>query len=169
MKRVHTNSFALSHFFSICKPIIAFYSDTLIAFQVTRSIGDGDVKRHGVTAAPEISTVRLVPADQFIILATDGFWDVLSPDECVALVCDTVKEPDMCAKRLVTEALARGSNDNVTVVIAFLQPVASLERIFGEGQQAPAAARTFFGSRSAAPDMSSYARGATADELQDTY
>lgn len=29
----------------------------------------------------------------------------------------------MCAKRLATESLTRGSGDNIAVVVAFLQPV----------------------------------------------
>lgn len=33
---------------------------------------------------------------------------------------DTVKHPAMCAQRLVTEALARGSGDNVACLVAFL-------------------------------------------------
>jgi len=35
-------------------------------------------------------------------------------------VLDTVKHPAMCAQRLVTEALARGSADNAACVVAFL-------------------------------------------------
>ena len=34
-----------------------------------------------------------------------------------------VKEPGMCAKRLATESLTRGSGDNIAVAVAFLQPV----------------------------------------------
>jgi len=47
-----------------------------------------------------------------------------------------VKEPAMCARRLTTEALARGAGDNITVVVAFLRPLASLEEVFGAGGQA---------------------------------
>jgi len=42
----------------------------------------------------------------------------------------------MCARRLTTEALARGAGDNITVVVAFLRPLASLEEVFGAGGQA---------------------------------
>ena len=43
----------------------------------------------------------------------------------------------MCAKRLATEALARGSSDSisVTVVFAFLQPVPTMERIYADRRQ----------------------------------
>ena len=43
----------------------------------------------------------------------------------------------MCAKRLATEALARGSSDSigVTVVIALLQPVPTIERIYADHRQ----------------------------------
>lgn len=34
-----------------------------------------------------------------------------------------VKEPSMSAKRLATEALTRGSADNITVIVAFLQAI----------------------------------------------
>ena len=46
-----------------------------------------------------------------------------------------VKDPAMCARRLATEALTRGAGDNITVVVAFLRPLATLEEVFGGGRQ----------------------------------
>lgn len=63
-------------------------------------------------------------------MASDGLWDVLSNSEVVSIIRDTVKEPGMCSKRLATEAAARGSNDNITVIVVFLHPVSTVERIY---------------------------------------
>lgn len=102
--------------------------------QVTRSLGDVDLKPSGVCANPEITSFTLTASDSFLILASDGLWDVVTNEEAVQFVHDTVKHPDMCAKRLVTEALTRGSQDNLTVVIAFLKPVQTLEQIYVGGK-----------------------------------
>lgn len=63
-------------------------------------------------------------------MASDGLWATVSNAEAVALVRDTVKEPRMSARRLATEAAARGSTDNITVVVAFLKPVSTVERVY---------------------------------------
>lgn len=39
-----------------------------------------------LTAEPEISHHRLTPKDKFLILASDGLWEMLSPDKVVKLV-----------------------------------------------------------------------------------
>ena len=98
--------------------------------QVTRSLGDMDLKQCGVSADPEVLVCECTSEDSFIILGSDGLWDVISNQEAVQYVHDTVKHPDMCAKRLANEALTRGSQDNVTVIVAFLRPVTTLEKIF---------------------------------------
>ncbi|XP_017258052.1 protein kinase and PP2C-like domain-containing protein isoform X2 [Daucus carota subsp. sativus] len=99
------------------------------ALQVTRSIGDDDLKP-AVTAEPEITETLLSAEDEYLVMASDGLWDVMSNAEVVSLIKDTVKEPGMCSKRLATEAAARGSKDNITVIVIFLQPVSTAERIY---------------------------------------
>ncbi|KAK6942122.1 PPM-type phosphatase-like domain [Dillenia turbinata] len=97
------------------------------ALQVTRSIGDDDLKP-SVTAEPEITEIGLSAEHEFLVMASDGLWDVVSNEEVVSIISDTVKEPAMCSKRLATEAVERGSMDNVTVIVVFLRPVSTAER-----------------------------------------
>lgn len=132
-----------------------------------------------VTAEPEVVSLQLTASDQFLIIGTDGLWDVVSDQEAVGLVHDTVKDPYLCAKRLVMEALSRGSTDNVSAVVLFLQPKDTLERVWkrGEGLAVPAVTPTFYGSRRATtPQLAEQAGVApaaapagVADELRDTY
>lgn len=126
--------------------------------QVTRSLGDFDVKSQGVIAVPEVRELDLQAGDAFLVLASDGLWDTISNEEVVGLVRDTVKQPEMCAKRLAMEAFVRGSRDNITVVVVFLQPVSSLEQVFSQGKESWRATPTCYGSR-----------GPVADEMGDTY
>ncbi|KAJ0042619.1 hypothetical protein Pint_18436 [Pistacia integerrima] len=99
------------------------------ALQVTRSIGDDDLKP-AVTAEPEITETILSPEDEFLVMASDGLWDVVSNAEVVSIIRDTVKEAGMCSKRLATEAAERGSKDNITVIVVFLKLVSTAERVY---------------------------------------
>jgi len=56
-----------------------------------------------VTAQPQVVCLRLSSSDQFLVLGTDGLWDVITDQEAVGLVHDTVKDAALCAKRLVQE------------------------------------------------------------------
>ncbi|KVH94775.1 Protein kinase, catalytic domain-containing protein [Cynara cardunculus var. scolymus] len=99
------------------------------ALQVTRSIGDDDLKP-GVTAEPEVTETVLSDEDEYLVMASDGLWDVVSNAEVVSIIKKTVKEAGMCSKRLAMEAAERGSNDNITVIVVFLRPVSTAERIY---------------------------------------
>ena len=46
----------------------------------------------------------------------------------------TVKVPEMVTKRIIIEAITRGSNDNVTCILAFLGPVSNWERTYQESR-----------------------------------
>ena len=45
---------------------------------VTRAFGDHALKNDGVTAKPYINKHVLRPFDKFLVIASDGVWDVLT-------------------------------------------------------------------------------------------
>ncbi len=45
---------------------------------VTRAFGDFFYKKSGVSSVPEINKVSIGKDDEFMIIATDGLWDVMS-------------------------------------------------------------------------------------------
>jgi len=53
----------------------------------------------------------------FVILATDGLWDVFSNDEACAYIRERLNEPHFGAKSIVLQAYYRGSLDNITVMV----------------------------------------------------
>nr|DAD37174.1 TPA_asm: hypothetical protein HUJ06_007815 [Nelumbo nucifera] len=53
---------------------------------MARAFGDFCLKDFGLISLPEISYRRLTEKDEFIVLATDGVWDVLSNKEVVDIV-----------------------------------------------------------------------------------
>ncbi|KAG7160672.1 phosphatase 1L-like [Homarus americanus] len=86
----------------------------------SRALGDFPLKepRKLITAEPDVLTFSLRDHKaHFVILATDGLWDVLSNEEAVAFVREHIHEPDFGAKSLTLHAYYRGSQDNITVAI----------------------------------------------------
>uniref|UniRef100_A0A2P2MM28 protein-serine/threonine phosphatase n=1 Tax=Rhizophora mucronata TaxID=61149 RepID=A0A2P2MM28_RHIMU len=53
---------------------------------MARAFGDFCLKEYGVISIPEFSHRLLTERDQFIVLASDGVWDVLSNDEVVEII-----------------------------------------------------------------------------------
>lgn len=86
---------------------------------VSRSIGDRLLKPY-VTAAPEVTRYTVSSKDAYLLIASDGLWDVLSNSEAASLLMAAQKQgikPQAAAQLLVQEALLRGSADNITVMV----------------------------------------------------
>eukprot|EP00741_Cyanophora_paradoxa_P010474 tig00000158_g10127.t1 len=83
---------------------------------VTRAIGDGELKDAGVVAHPEVHRSRLSAADEYLIIASDGLWDMVRRDEAAA-VCAAAGEPRKAAASLLQLALDRKTTDDTTVVV----------------------------------------------------
>ncbi|KAM1442676.1 hypothetical protein COP2_010521 [Malus domestica] len=67
---------------------------------MSRAFGDYCVKDFGLISVPEVSQRNITSRDQFVVLATDGVWDVVSNQEAVQIVSSTA-ERGKAAKRLV--------------------------------------------------------------------
>lgn len=89
----------------------------------TRSIGDVDAHKHlGIVADAEMVTHELTPKDKYIILATDGVWDVMS-NELVGVLAAKHEDAQECAAAITKEARKRwlaaykNRTDDITVVV----------------------------------------------------
>ena len=94
---------------------------------MARSLGDFRLKHHGVISTPQVTGHLITGADLFIILATDGVWDVLSNEEVVSIVCATPRKQH-ASKAVVEAAVQRWKSkfpssrvDDCSAVCLFLQ------------------------------------------------
>ncbi|XAR56950.1 Phosphoprotein phosphatase [Bertholletia excelsa] len=98
---------------------------------VTRALGDWYLKflsgsASPLTAEPEIQQTMLTEDDEFLIVACDGIWDVMSNEYAISLVRRGLRhhnDPEQCARELVNEALRLNTSDNLTaIVVCFTSP-----------------------------------------------
>ncbi|KAK0148752.1 Protein phosphatase 1E [Merluccius polli] len=94
------------------------------SLSVSRAIGDAEHKPY-ICGDPDHSVFPLDGSEDYLILACDGFWDTVSPDEAVRVVSDHLQEnagdTSMVAHKLVASARDAGSSDNITVIVVFLR------------------------------------------------
>eukprot|EP00052_Salpingoeca_macrocollata_P011099 m.85482 g.85482 ORF g.85482 m.85482 type:complete len:401 (-) comp17882_c0_seq3:38-1240(-) len=82
---------------------------------VSRSVGDRQLKKY-VIGVPDVAQIELKGTEDFVLLASDGLWDCITPYEAVEFVKQ--HEPDFdSADALVHLALQKGVKDNVSVLV----------------------------------------------------
>ncbi|XP_015251561.1 PREDICTED: protein phosphatase 1E [Cyprinodon variegatus] len=94
------------------------------SLSVSRAIGDSEHKPY-ICGDADHGIFPLDGSEDYLILACDGFWDTVSPDEAVRVVSDHLLEntgdTTMVAHKLVASARDAGSSDNITVIVVFLR------------------------------------------------
>ncbi|KAA8492206.1 Protein phosphatase 2C-like 1 [Porphyridium purpureum] len=87
---------------------------------VSRALGDHAMK-DVVICAPHVTRELVDQPNTYLVLACDGLWDVMNDDEVAKQIHEyhTVKNYDVqqISKRLVRQALERGSTDNISVMV----------------------------------------------------
>jgi len=108
---------------------------------LSRAIGDLEYKRSKelsardqiVTAYPEIHSEKISAGDEFVVIACDGIWDVLTSQQCVDFIRARLRHDEPLSKiceSLADECMApdtKGSGigcDNMSVVIVLLKELA---------------------------------------------
>ena len=111
--------------------------DLVPFLSVSRSLGDfwsfsRKTKNFVVSPKPDVHVHPLDPSEQkFIVVATDGLWNVMSPQEVVEFIWDYEHDDQKChqprdvVRAVINEGLQRWSArnllaDNIAVLIAFL-------------------------------------------------
>ena len=109
--------------------IITNYDCPRIEFRlnIARSLGDFDLKKY-VIPDPFIKSIPLDKKIDYIIIASDGLWDVFTKDEVTYLIkelksttyahtnYDEKKIMNKICHDVIQEALKKGSTDNITMI-----------------------------------------------------
>ncbi|CAN1230911.1 Probable protein phosphatase 2C 58 [Linum perenne] len=86
---------------------------------VARAFGDRSLKVH-LSSEPDVSEESVDDEAEFLILASDGVWKVMSNQEAVDSI-KTVKDAKTAAHQLIEEALARKSKDDISCIVVRFQ------------------------------------------------
>ncbi|KAL8530487.1 hypothetical protein ACS0TY_007506 [Phlomoides rotata] len=92
---------------------------------LSRAIGDVYLKRYGVTADPEITGWRaLAPENLHLVLASDGIFEALTPQNVCDLLHENVSEhlsvrvsASSLSDRIIRRAFVTGSTDNLSAIV----------------------------------------------------
>ena len=101
------------------KGVMIFRHRVFGSLFVTRSFGDMEFKKEGITAIPFITKIN---SDKFnvkyVVIASDGVWDVVDDKQLFTLSKELKNgtSEEFC-NNLVNYAIEKGTNDNISCII----------------------------------------------------
>jgi len=112
------------------------WNPKLVNLGITRAIGDFYFKdkewigetNSGLIAVPNVVRWTLTTDDEFLLIASDGFWDVVTKDEAMQFVKKMISfDSNSICSCLINLGKMRNSKDNLTVVLVkFVVPSPTL-------------------------------------------
>uniref|UniRef100_A0A6B2L7N9 PPM-type phosphatase domain-containing protein n=1 Tax=Arcella intermedia TaxID=1963864 RepID=A0A6B2L7N9_9EUKA len=86
---------------------------------VTRTIGPIQERIKGLTWKPYITTLQITDEDSFVVLGTDGVFNVMNNQEAVDIV-KYCPNPEIAADKIVQKSLEYRTDDNATCSVVRL-------------------------------------------------
>lgn len=85
---------------------------------LTRAFGDYELKKYGVVAVPHITKIKIEQDMGFLVMASDGVWDVTNGDDLYKTIHDNINlSTNELAKLIVKNAILNGTRDNVSCIV----------------------------------------------------
>jgi len=98
--------------------------------EVSRAFGDARFKKY-VTCTPDMTKATLSDNDKYLIIACDGLWKGFKTQEAINYIDNILNDTSIvdiderfekACGNVASDAIRRGSSDNVTVVIVRIMP-----------------------------------------------
>ena len=93
-------------------------------YAVARSLEGPLATAKGIVATPDVRVIQATP-DTIALVATDGLWEVLGSQQVARIVTKLKQQQSMSAgdvaKTLCSMAIEKGSADNVSAVVVYLE------------------------------------------------
>jgi len=83
---------------------------------VTRAFGDWEQKSFGVISSPHITKIEINAEHKYVIMASDGVWDVMDDLEVYSLSLETENSKELC-NEIINNSLDKGSQDNISCFV----------------------------------------------------
>ena len=83
---------------------------------LTRAFGDSGLKKYGVICTPHIKRVEIDFEDKYIIIASDGVWDVIDENEVYEYSLISHNSKELC-DIIVKNSINKGSTDNISCFV----------------------------------------------------
>ena len=99
----------------------------------SRVIGNCHLAEKITSCTPDVTEIQRTGDEQFLLLACDGLWDVMSNKSAHTYILNFIKDEQLdinnlsqdnlqdIVKELIALALTLGSTDNITVSIIYFQ------------------------------------------------
>ena len=84
---------------------------------LTRTLGDKEMKKYGVIPEPDFYIKKIEKNDFFVIIASDGIWDVINEDELFKIGNEKKLSSEAFSKKIMDIAKERDTRDNSSCIV----------------------------------------------------
>ena len=83
---------------------------------ISRAFGDWEIKTYGLICTPHVTKRSINKDCKYVIVATDGIWDVLDDLDVYKLSLSTENSKNLCDD-IIKNALEKKSRDNLSCFV----------------------------------------------------
>ena len=84
---------------------------------LTRTLGDKEMKKYGVIPEPDFYIQKIEKDDFFVIIASDGIWDVINEGELFKIGNEKKLSSEAFSKKIMDIAKERDTRDNSSCIV----------------------------------------------------